>query len=282
MNANETALTTLPTVFGEATASQVLALAKERAVILADVIKRQHLFVTISGRDHVLVEGWTFLGSMVGLFPTVVWSRPVFGADGVIIGAEARVEVVSASGQLRGSAEASCLYEERSWGDRPFYALRSMAQTRATSKALRLPLGFVMVLAGYEATPAEEMGDLDSKPKVATARPYAQRAPAGSSTRSETTAIPRQGPRPAPSAQASPPTAHEAETSDERRERLLALSVPNVGALWGAAYTELGIQTRAETLKILGKGMNEIVDPAEEWRRLVNIQVPEETEDAEL
>ena len=32
-----------------------------------------------------------------------------------------------------------------------------MAQTRATSKALRLPLGFVMTLAGLEATPAEEM-----------------------------------------------------------------------------------------------------------------------------
>jgi hypothetical protein len=32
-----------------------------------------------------------------------------------------------------------------------------MAQTRATSKALRQPLGFVMTLAGYSATPAEEM-----------------------------------------------------------------------------------------------------------------------------
>ena len=32
-----------------------------------------------------------------------------------------------------------------------------MAQTRAVSKALRLPLGFVMSIAGYEATPAEEM-----------------------------------------------------------------------------------------------------------------------------
>lgn len=171
-----TALTTLPTVFGEATASQVLALAQERAVILADVIKKQHLYVTISGRDHVLVEGWTFLGSMVGLFPTVVWSRPVLAADGAILGAEARVEVISASGDVRGSAEACCLYAESKWANRDFYALRSMAQTRATSKALRLPLGFVMVLAGYEATPAEEMPDDDSEhPRSApsTRRPVA-------------------------------------------------------------------------------------------------------------
>jgi hypothetical protein len=32
-----------------------------------------------------------------------------------------------------------------------------MAQTRATSKALRQPLGFVVTLAGFNATPAEEM-----------------------------------------------------------------------------------------------------------------------------
>ena len=32
-----------------------------------------------------------------------------------------------------------------------------MAQTRATSKALRQPLGFVITLAGFDPTPAEEM-----------------------------------------------------------------------------------------------------------------------------
>jgi hypothetical protein len=32
-----------------------------------------------------------------------------------------------------------------------------MAQTRAVSKALRAPLGFVMTIAGFEATPQEEM-----------------------------------------------------------------------------------------------------------------------------
>jgi hypothetical protein len=32
-----------------------------------------------------------------------------------------------------------------------------MAQTRATSKALRAPLGWIVTLAGYEATPSEEI-----------------------------------------------------------------------------------------------------------------------------
>lgn len=47
--------------------------------------------------------------------------------------------------------------DERTWKDRDDYALRSMAQTRATSKALRGPLGFIVTLAGFEATPSEEM-----------------------------------------------------------------------------------------------------------------------------
>jgi hypothetical protein len=42
-----------------------------------------------------------------------------------------------------------------------------MAQTRAVAKALRLCLGWIMALAGYEATPAEEMlpeGEQQSAP----------------------------------------------------------------------------------------------------------------------
>lgn len=39
----------------------------------------------------------------------------------------------------------------------PLYSLASMAQTRANAKALRNVLSWVAVLAGYQATPAEEM-----------------------------------------------------------------------------------------------------------------------------
>jgi hypothetical protein len=37
------------------------------------------------------------------------------------------------------------------------FALMAMAQTRATSRALRNPLGFVVKMAGYETAGAEEM-----------------------------------------------------------------------------------------------------------------------------
>lgn len=51
----------------------------------------------------------------------------------------------------------------------PLYQLASMAQTRANAKALRNVLSWVVVLAGYKATPAEELpsrdDEQDEKPK---------------------------------------------------------------------------------------------------------------------
>lgn len=61
-------------------------------------------------------------------------------------------------GQDLGWGESSCTRAEDNWATKPDYQLRSMAQTRAQSKALRQPLGFVVSLAGYETTPAEEVG----------------------------------------------------------------------------------------------------------------------------
>lgn len=136
----------------------------EKAGRVADALKgvlvRQGLTARIQGRDHVLVEGWTTLGSMLGVFPVLAWTRKV--PDGW----EARVEARTLDGRVIGAAESECLRTEKEWGPKPSrgkpredFALRSMAQTRATSKALRAPLGFIVTLAGYAATPAEEMPD---------------------------------------------------------------------------------------------------------------------------
>lgn len=138
-------------LFGTPDPIQVMKRAGEVANALATVIRTQKLTSNIQGKEYVRVEGWTLLGSMLGVFPVCVWTKPVEG------GWEARVEARTLSGALVGAAEAQCLSEERNWGDRDDYALRSMAQTRATSKAMRLPLGFVVALAGFQTTPAEEV-----------------------------------------------------------------------------------------------------------------------------
>jgi hypothetical protein len=129
----------------------VIERATQVAKALADVLETQKLYTTISGRNHVRVEGWTLCGSMLGVFPVCMWTRPVEQ------GWEARVEARTMNGNIVGAAEAQCTAKESKWKGRDDFAIRSMAQTRATSKAMRLPLGFIIQLAGYEATPAEEM-----------------------------------------------------------------------------------------------------------------------------
>jgi hypothetical protein len=47
---------------------------------------------------------------------------------------------------------------EEKWSRRDDYALRSMAETRAESRAWRKAIGWIVHLAGYNPTPAEEMG----------------------------------------------------------------------------------------------------------------------------
>jgi hypothetical protein len=131
--------------------AEIIRRATDLADTLKNVLVDRKLTVSIQGREHVRVEGWTLLGTMLGVFPVCEWTRQV--ADGW----EARVEARTLAGQVVGAAEAECLRTERTWASRDDYALRSMAQTRATSKALRQPLGFVVTLAGFDPTPAEEM-----------------------------------------------------------------------------------------------------------------------------
>jgi hypothetical protein len=155
-------------LFGTNDPAEVVNAARRAAVPLVDVIRKQKLSVKIGPSEHVRVEGWTLLGSMLGVFPFCEWTRPI-ERDGQHFGWEARVVARTRSGELVGAAESQCTRDENQWSWEPTgkdgrklsarddYALRSMAQTRATSKALRQPLGFVMQLAGFNPTPAEEM-----------------------------------------------------------------------------------------------------------------------------
>lgn len=139
------------TLFGTDDPTAVVERASNVATALAGVIKERKLSSRISGKDHVNVEGWTLLGSMLGVFAEVEWSRPLDN------GWEARAVARTLDGRIVGAAEAMCTTNEGRWRSADPYAVRSMAQTRAVSKALRLPLGFLMHLAGYSATPAEEL-----------------------------------------------------------------------------------------------------------------------------
>ncbi|MDR7495295.1 MAG: hypothetical protein QN190_14120 [Armatimonadota bacterium] len=146
-----------PTLYGAHEPLEIVARAAAQAQVLADVIRSRRLAVNIAGKEYVRVEGWTLLGALLGVSPVCEWTRPV---SAPAAGWEARVVARTLDGREVGAAEAICARDEPRWADQPEFALRSMAQTRATAKALRLPLGFVMALAGYETTPAEEIEDV--------------------------------------------------------------------------------------------------------------------------
>ena len=129
----------------------------ETAAIIAEPVRARHT-VTISGRQHVRVEGWTMLGALLGVHPYLVWSRPLCEPRRTATpagkpGSKPAPDPATSSAAPKRNA----LRDEKTWAGRDDYALRSMAQTRATSKAMRQPLGFIITLAGFDPTPAEEM-----------------------------------------------------------------------------------------------------------------------------
>lgn len=203
-----------PGLFGTQEPVAVIEKATAVATALKGVIVRQGLISKISGKEYPKCEAWTLLGTMLGVFPVLCWSRPVEN------GWEARVEARTRDGAVVGAAEAECLRSEKNWSNRDDFALRSMAQTRATAKCLRMPLGFVMTLAGYEATPAEEMvSDHPEKPArapQAPAKPAPVSKPAPLQPRPP--AAKETLPRPTPESRAKMITALKANPGEPNRD----------------------------------------------------------------
>lgn len=150
------------TLFGASSPKATLERMAECASALVDVVRDRRLAVRIQGNEHLTVEAWTTLGAMVGVYAVIAWTRQNESEDGCVAWAVAQ----TLDGRTVGAAEAECSRQERTWHTRDAYALRSMAQTRAISRALRAPLGQIVVLAGYEATAEEEMPTLAPSPGV--------------------------------------------------------------------------------------------------------------------
>lgn len=143
-------------------------------------------------QKHIHVDAWQFIGVMTGVTAKVEWTRklrddytdewrppklewrqverpakgggtytknvqlPKPGEEG-LGGWEARVVLVTSDGHEIAGAEAECSWEEERWQAASSSAVRSMAQTRAESKAFRSVFGWIPKMAGYNPTPEEEM-----------------------------------------------------------------------------------------------------------------------------
>lgn len=131
--------------------------------ILKTYVVKNKLYTNIKGKNYAHVEGWQFAGGMMGLFPKVVKVENL--SSGNEIKWKAEVEIINAkTGQVATSGFALCSSKEGNKKNFDEYAILSMAQTRAIGKAYRNLVGWVMKLAGYEATPSEEMHKVGQEP----------------------------------------------------------------------------------------------------------------------
>lgn len=133
----------------------VLEEAGQAAKALKDVVSKKSKPVIFNGEQYLEFEDLQTLGRFYGI--TAKITRTGFLECGEAKGFEATAVAVKADGTEISAAEAMCLNDEPNWKAKPLFQLRSMAQTRACAKALRNVLAWVVVLAGYKPTPAEEM-----------------------------------------------------------------------------------------------------------------------------
>lgn len=132
------------------------AQALQVAEILQKFVKEKNLTSNIKGKSYPLVEAWQFAGSQLGLFPLLVSITDLSNEREIKYMATVEVRRMG-SNDIVGRGIALCTNKEstkRQWDE---YAILSMAQTRATGKAFRNLLAWLMKAAGFEATPAEEM-----------------------------------------------------------------------------------------------------------------------------
>lgn len=154
----ETKSITVPTESIDLTSPQQLV---EFATTLKKFIVEQKLYTTIQGKNYVHVEGWEFAGAATGVMPRI--TKVIDKSNDQEIKYKARVELVRLStDMIVGSGEAICSNLEagmrnKDGSSKAEYAIASMAQTRAIGKAYRNTLAWLMKMAGYEPTPAEEM-----------------------------------------------------------------------------------------------------------------------------
>lgn len=138
----------------------VLEEAHKAAKALTNVIEGKKKKVTFNGQTYLQFEDWQTLGRFYGVTAVsrstayVEYGEGDDKAQGFAACADA---LLVGTNQVISSAEAMCLNDEKNWSSKPLFQLKSMAQTRACAKALRNVLAWVVVLAGYSGTPAEEM-----------------------------------------------------------------------------------------------------------------------------
>lgn len=182
----------LATLWGSSTPGEIVQQAADVAKHLTEVLEKSNMLTPMgtdrngNPRNHVNIEGWQTCGTLLGLQGLTIsiervepinefevrthrkkWGK-IDGKRQVIeenthtwtatgYSYECVAEIRTMDGRVVGRGQAICSREEAKWMEAEDSAVMGMAQTRAHSRAFRQALGFIVGMAGYSPTPAEEM-----------------------------------------------------------------------------------------------------------------------------
>lgn len=139
-------------------AALTMSKAKKIADELVRFVKANQLTAHIAGKEYLLVEAWQFVGeTQMGLTQVVTECERVQTDIPKEIKYKAVVEVFNQQGTIVSRGFAFCSNLEKKKTSFEEFSVASMAQTRAIGKAYRNILAWIVRMAGYEATPAEEI-----------------------------------------------------------------------------------------------------------------------------
>ena len=138
-------------------ANTLAPLVREQGLAIKGLNKKQ------PEKEYVTVEGWEVLGTFLGIVPVTTIVSEMKNNKGRTIGYTARAtlyqnpiiendEIVGGTVIARAEAQA-----DRSGFQKDLFSIASMAQTRALGKAYRMGLSWIMKMAGFEPTFAENM-----------------------------------------------------------------------------------------------------------------------------
>ena len=149
----------------------------DTAVSVADTLKKvvesQGLVMTGLNKQkpdekYVLKGGWEMLNTFMGIISVTKIIDEIRNDKGMVKGYKASCTLLKnpeyhngeiVGGVVMGYAQASATKEGF---QKDTASMMSMAQTRAYNKATRNCMGWIMQMAGYQGTPAEEMPNYKS------------------------------------------------------------------------------------------------------------------------
>ena len=254
---------------------EVMAEAQRAAASLVKVVEMKKNKVVFNNETYLEFEDWQTVAKFYGCTVKVVSTKYV--EFGEAHGFEAEAVVLDRNQSEIGRAESMCLNDEENWGmvpkyewkdvldaqgkkiwdpklrngkggykvtkeqvgatAKPLFQLRSMAQTRASAKALRSIFAWVVVLAGYRPTPVEEMTghefdeepEREPKPQVQMPRSTDDKKPPVQQGKAETVTQEQKPQQGAPQGQQ---TASQAEEISGEIEKVSPGKGAQEGTLW--------------------------------------------------